>query len=251
MIKFIDVTKQYELNSVRVAALNNVSFEVDKAEILGIYGPSGSGKSTILKLINKLVVPNSGLIYFNDIDINKLNKEDNKNYIRKTSLIFQNFNLVSNSTILTNVSIPLLISGLSKKDANIKALESLNLVGLKNHANKYPNQLSGGEQQRVAIARALVSSPEILLCDEITSSLDYYQKLEILNLLKKINKDLGITIILVSHEHEVIKYLANRVIVIEKGEIIDKFKINNENLIKGLTNYKEVFNYAKWDYYYF
>lgn len=245
MITFNDVSKQYEVNKVKVHALNNISLKIRKSEILGVYGPSGSGKSTILKLINKLVSPDSGDIKFEGQSIVQIDKNQTKEYVRKTALIFQNFNLVSNIKVIDNVSLPLRLQGVSKVLAEKAALEKLKLVNLEDHATKYPNQLSGGQQQRVAIARALVTNPEILLCDEITSSLDYTSKLEILTLLKEINLKYKITIILVSHEHEVIKYLADRVLILEDGVIKNAFEIKNENLIKDLINYKAVFNYDK------
>ena len=243
MITFDSVNKNYTLEKIQINALKDINLTIKENEIVGIYGPSGSGKSTILKLINQLINPDNDIIFYKNKSFTEMNKNELKHYIQKTSLIFQNFNLVSNLSIIDNVALPLRLMKIPKEEARIEAIKKLRLVNLIEHANKYPNQLSGGQQQRVAIARALMGEPEILLCDEITSALDYEHKLEILNLLKSIKDKFNISIVLVSHEHEVIKYLAERVLIIEEGQIIDELKINNLDLLTPLSKYKEVFSH--------
>lgn len=202
-------------------AVNSVNLEISKGEIFGIIGLSGAGKSTLIRMINKLDKPTTGRIKHEDKDIFLLNDKETREYRKKTSMIFQSFNLLSSRTVFENVSLPLEISKVSKSEINEKVNQLLSLVGLDKFKNEYVNNLSGGQKQRVAIARALSTDPEILLSDESTSSLDPITSNSILELLKDINVKLGITIILITHQMEVIKKICDRVAVMKDGEVIE------------------------------
>ncbi len=203
-----------------MAALDEVSLSIDKGEIFGIIGMSGAGKSTLIRSLSRLVTPSSGHIFFSERDIAPLKGEDLRQFRRSIGMIFQHFNLFSARTVAENIAYPLEIAG--KADVGQRVDELLDLVGLKNKKNAYPSQLSGGEKQRVGIARALANHPEVLLCDEATSALDPKTTREILDLLKRINQRLNVTIVLITHEMEVIKRICHRVAVIEKGKIVEE-----------------------------
>ncbi len=202
-------------------AVDDVSLEISKGEIFGIIGLSGAGKSTLIRMINKLDSPTKGTIYHENKDIFKFNDLETREYRKKTSMIFQNFNLLSSRTVFENVSLPLEISKFSKSEIDKKVNELLVLVGLENFKDEYVNNLSGGQKQRVAIARAISTNPDILLSDESTSSLDPITSNSILELLKDINSKLGITIILITHQMEVIKKICDRVAVMKNGKLIE------------------------------
>lgn len=190
----------------------DVNIEIKNGEIYGLVGRSGSGKSTILKIIQGLVKQDSGTIILNDNNL-------------ETSYIFQDFNLLYNKTVFENVKLPLKLKGIKDEQ---KVLDTLNFVGLIDKKDSYISKLSGGQKQRVAIARAIVTNPDILLCDEVTASLDKIVKDEIIDLFKKINIKYNTTIIMVTHELEVLKRICNRVSVIENGKILDTFNVNKE-----------------------
>lgn len=202
-------------------AVNKVNLEVKKGEVFGIIGLSGAGKSTLIRMINRLEIPTEGKILFEGENILDWNDEKVRKYRKKTAMIFQSFNLLSSRTVFDNVGLSLELLGISKKEREKKVKELLKLVDLYEHKDKYINNLSGGQKQRVAIARALALEPEILLSDESTSSLDPITSNSILELLKDINKKLGITIILITHQMEVIKKICDRVAVMKDGEIIE------------------------------
>ena len=202
-------------------AVNKVNLEVKKGEVFGIIGLSGAGKSTLIRMINRLEIPTEGKILFEGENILDWNDEKVRKYRKKTAMIFQSFNLLSSRTVFDNVGLSLELLGISKKEREKKVKELLKLVDLYDHKDKYINNLSGGQKQRVAIARALALEPEILLSDESTSSLDPITSNSILELLKDINKKLGITIILITHQMEVIKKICDRVAVMKDGEIIE------------------------------
>lgn len=216
-LKFENVIKKFDDK----LAVNNVNLEINKGEIFGIIGLSGAGKSTLIRMINKLEIPTEGKILFEEENILEWNDEKIRKYRKKTAMIFQSFNLLSSRTVFDNVGLSLELSGISKKERDSKIDELLKLVDLYEHKDKYINNLSGGQKQRVAIARALALEPEILLSDESTSSLDPITSNSILELLKDINKKLGITIILITHQMEVIKKICDRVAVMKDGEIIE------------------------------
>ncbi len=214
MIKLYNLKKSFDDKVV----LKNINLNIEKGEIFGIVGLSGAGKSTLIRMLNLLEKPDSGEIIVDGKNILKFNDKNLRDYRKKTSMIFQSFNLLSSRTVLENVLLPLELDG--KKDIK-KVEEVLKLVELYDKKDSYINKLSGGQKQRVAIARALVTEPTILLSDESTSALDPIISSSILDLLKKINKQLGITIVLITHQMEVIKKMCDRIAVIQNGEIIE------------------------------
>lgn len=216
------VSKTYRQAKKTVHALEDVSLLVEKGDIFGIIGLSGAGKSTLIRCLCKLVTPSSGSILFHGKDIAQMDKLALRDFRKNVGMIFQHFNLLSSRTAAENIAYPLELAGAAKDQQEKRIDELLGLVGLKEKKDAYPSQLSGGEKQRVGIARALANHPEVLLCDEATSALDPKTTREILSLLKTINKKLGLTIILITHEMEVIKQICNKVAVIEKGGIVEE-----------------------------
>ncbi|MBP2636237.1 MAG: methionine transporter ATP-binding protein [Firmicutes bacterium] len=203
-------------------ALRSANLTVNQGEIFGIVGYSGAGKSTLLRCINMLERPTTGSVKIKDIEITSLDDTQLQQARRKIGMIFQHFNLLSSSTVFMNVAAPLRLINTPQKEIEKKVFELLKLVGLSEQANAYPAQLSGGQKQRVGIARALANDPEILLCDEATSALDPETTDSILELLKAINRQLKLTIVLVTHEMNVIKKICDRVAVMENGVIIEQ-----------------------------
>lgn len=219
MIKISNLDKIYTSSKGDTVALKNINLEIKDGEIFGIIGLSGAGKSTLIRCINLLEKPTNGEIYINGVDITKVTKKELLKMRTKIGMIFQNFNLLEQKTVLQNVLFPLEINKVNKTTAKEKAIELLRLVGLENKINNYPSQLSGGEKQRVAIARALTTNPDVILSDEATSALDPNTTQTILELLKKINREYGITIIVITHEMKVIEQLCDRVAIIDKSNI--------------------------------
>lgn len=219
MIKISNLDKIYTSSKGDTVALKNINLEIKYGEIFGIIGLSGAGKSTLIRCINLLEKPTNGEIYINGVDITKVTKKELLKMRTKIGMIFQNFNLLEQKTVLQNVLFPLEINKVDKTTAKEKAIELLRLVGLENKINNYPSQLSGGEKQRVAIARALTTNPDVILSDEATSALDPNTTQTILELLKKINREYGITIIVITHEMKVIEQLCDRVAIIDKSNI--------------------------------
>lgn len=246
MIKIKDLCKVYSSDTKEVVALNNINLEINDGEIFGIIGLSGAGKSTLIRCINMLETPSSGEILIDGVDITKVDSSTLRQMRKKIGMIFQNFNLLEQSTVLKNVLFPLEINKVDKELAKAKAVELLELVGLADKMDRYPSELSGGEKQRVAIARALTTSPSVLLSDEATSALDPNTTKNILKLLKKINKEYGITIIVITHEMKVIDTLCDRVAIInnsmidEIGDVSDVFINPKTNLAKELTKVSSV-----------
>ncbi len=221
MIEFQNVAKTFKFGDREVNAVKDVSLSIQQGEIFGIIGFSGAGKSTLLRLVNLLESPTHGTVQVQGVDINSLTPKEVRKLRRRIGMIFQNFNLFSSRTVAGNVAYPLKLAGVPKKVINERVAELLSFVGLTEKANDYPEQLSGGQKQRVGIARALATSPDILICDEATSALDPDTTGEILRLLKKVNKDLGITILLITHEMNVIQQICDRVAVMENGAVIE------------------------------
>ncbi len=217
MIKLIRVSKNFS----QFQAIKSVALTIHKGEIHGIIGASGAGKSTLLRLMNLLEIPDEGDVEVNGQTLTTLNSKDLRQARKSIGMIFQHFNLVANKTVYDNVVVPLELIHFPKKERRERVLECLRFVGLENYMEKYPAQLSGGQKQRVAIARALANKPNVLLCDEPTSSLDPYTTSDILGVLENINKSLGVTIVIVSHEMDVISSICNRVTVMADGEIYD------------------------------
>lgn len=221
MIEIKNLTKIYTTPHQQVLALDNVSLTVNKGEIFGIIGLSGAGKSTLIRCINMLEKPTAGTIIVDGQDMTLLDKNELRLARQKIGMIFQHFNLLSSRNVFDNVMFPLEIAKVPRNEAKKRVNELLELVGLKDKARVYPSQLSGGQKQRVGIARALANDPKILLSDEATSALDPETTRSILNLLKDINKQLHITILLITHDMNVIKQICDRVAVIDKSRIVE------------------------------
>lgn len=200
-------------------AVKNVSLTIEDGDIFGIIGLSGAGKSTLVRCINLLEKPTSGSVLIDGVDITALSKKELLNTRHSISMIFQGFNLLAQRSVIKNICYPLEITGVKKADALKKARELLKIVDLEDKEKAYPSQLSGGQKQRVAIARALATDPKILLCDEATSALDPNTTDSILTLLKKINKELGVTIVVITHEMKVVERICNKVAVLNHGEM--------------------------------
>lgn len=217
MIKIVDVTKKYD----SVTAVKQANLHIAKGEIFGIIGYSGAGKSTLLRCINLLERPSSGKILVDNKDLTQLTDEEVRKERLKIGMIFQHFHLISSKKVYDNIAFSLKAAGKSKDEIKKRVPELLDMVGLTDRADHYPAQLSGGQKQRVGIARALANDPKVLLCDEATSALDPTTTDSILALLKKINEELGITIVLITHEMEVVQEVCNRVAVMEDGEVVE------------------------------
>ncbi|HHW28711.1 MAG TPA: methionine ABC transporter ATP-binding protein [Syntrophomonadaceae bacterium] len=221
MIEVKHLTKIYKTPSQEILALDDVSLQVEDGEIFGIIGLSGAGKSTLIRCINMLEKPTSGQVIINGVEITALEPHELRTARQKIGMIFQHFNLLSSRNVFDNVMFPLEIAGVPKKEAAERVMELLELVGLADKANAYPAQLSGGQKQRVGIARALANSPELLLSDEATSALDPQTTRSILGLLKDINKRFNLTILLITHDMNVIKETCDRVAVIAESRIVE------------------------------
>lgn len=222
LIQLTHVEKSFGTKSGLVQAVNDVSLSIQKGDIYGIVGYSGAGKSTLVRLLNGLELPTSGQVIVKDQDITKLKNKELRNFRKKIGMIFQHFNLLWSRTVLENIQMPLELAGVPKAQRKERAEELLRLVGLEGRENAYPSQLSGGQKQRVGIARALANEPEILLCDEATSALDPQTTEEVLDLLLAINKKLNLTIVLITHEMNVIRKICNKVAVMELGKVVEE-----------------------------
>ena len=221
MIRLEHVTKKFKTKGNEVIAVNDVSLDINKGEIFGIIGFSGAGKSTLVRCINLLEVPTSGAVYFEDTDLMKADKKELRAYRQKIGMIFQQFNLLAQRTVLDNVCYPLEIAGMKKKEARERAGELLELVGIADKAEAYPEQLSGGQKQRVAIARALCMTPDIMLFDEPTSALDPEMVGEVLQVMKQLAAD-GMTMVIVTHEMGFAREVADRVLFMDGGYIVEE-----------------------------
>lgn len=222
MIKLENITKVFPSKNGNVTAVNNVNLHVKKGEIHGVIGYSGAGKSTLIRLVNLLEKPNSGTVSINGIELTSLSSEKLRKTRQKVGMIFQHFNLMKTATVYDNIATPLKLLGYDKQEVKERVQKYLEIVDLSEKQNSYPSELSGGQKQRVAIARALSQEPEVLLSDEATSALDPETTNSILDLLLKINEELGITILLITHEMSVIQKICDDVSVLEKGEIIEQ-----------------------------
>lgn len=219
MIELRNVTKTFNLEKTTIVAVDDLSLQIQDGEIFGVIGESGAGKSTLVRCINLLERPSHGSVLHQNIDLMTLSEKEVLKIRKKIGMIFQQFNLFTSRTVFENVAYPL--KGQSKDAIKTKVDGLLKLVGIEDKINAYPSQLSGGQKQRVAIARALANDPDVLLCDEATSALDPQTTLQILNLLKDLNKKLGITIILITHEMSVIKSVCQRVAVLNNGKLVE------------------------------
>ncbi|WP_112179635.1 MULTISPECIES: methionine ABC transporter ATP-binding protein [Paraliobacillus] len=222
MITIEHVSKVFKSKKNSVIGVDDVSMHVEKGEIYGIVGYSGAGKSTLLRCINILERPSAGKIIIDDVDLLQLSSYELRRARQSIGMIFQGFYLASAKTVFENVAFALKAAGIQKAKRKTRVLELLDLVGLADKANQYPAQLSGGQKQRVSIARALANNPKVLLCDEATSALDPSTTKSILALLKKINKEFGITIVLITHEMEVVKEICHKCAVMQDGRMIER-----------------------------
>jgi len=221
-VRFIGLGKTYDGKQGPVAALQGIDLAIQRGEVFGIIGRSGAGKSSLIRTINRLEQPTSGRVLIDQVDIGEYDEDRLVTLRRRIGMIFQHFNLMSAKTVWQNVELPLKVAGVPKEQREKKVRELLELVGLQAKHKAYPAQLSGGQKQRVGIARALVHDPDILLCDEATSALDPETTQSILGLLREINKRLGLTIVLITHEMAVIREICDRVVVLEHGRIVEQ-----------------------------
>lgn len=219
MIRLEHITKEFSSKNKKITAVNDVSLHIKKGEIYGIIGFSGAGKSTLVRCINLLEIPTAGRVYFENKELTSAGEKELRTARQKMGMIFQQFNLLEQRSVLENICYPLEIEKMPKKERTARAKELLELVDMEEKANAYPSRLSGGQKQRTAIARALATNPEVLLCDEATSALDPIATRSILALLKKINEMLGVTIIIISHEMQVVEQICDRVAVMSNGMI--------------------------------
>lgn len=222
MIEFKQVSKTFATASGQVAAVKNVDLTINAGEVYGIVGFSGAGKSTLVRMLNGLETPTSGEVIINGKRIDNLKGKELRDQRKKIGIIFQHFNLLWSRTVLENIEFPLELVGVAKEERRKKAKHLSELVGLGERINAYPSQLSGGQKQRVGIARALATDPDILISDEATSALDPQTTDEVLDLLDEINEKLNLTIVIITHEMHVIRRLADKVAVMENGQVIEE-----------------------------
>ena len=226
-IEIRGLSKIYPIPGGEVHALTNINLTIEKGDIYGIIGMSGAGKSTLIRCLNRLDTPTDGQILIDGENILAMDKKQLRATRRRMAMIFQQFNLLMQKSVARNVRYPLEIAGVPKKQANERVMELLRIVGLEDKANAFPAQLSGGQKQRVAIARALASDPEMLLCDEATSALDPMTTQSILALLQKINQELGITVVLITHEMAVIRQICNKVAILDGGLLAEQGTVDD------------------------
>ena len=219
LIELRHITKEFGTGESRLCALKDVSLTIEDGEIFGIIGLSGAGKSTLVRCINLLERPTSGKVVVDGQDLTRLNRKELLLVRRSIGMIFQSFNLLAQRTVLQNICFPMELAGVKKDAARKRAAELLEIVELPDKANAYPVQLSGGQRQRVAIARALASDPKVLLCDEATSALDPKTTQSILQLLKELNRKLGVTVVIITHEMRVVEQICSRVAILDNGVI--------------------------------
>lgn len=222
MIRLENISKDFVVDGKTVHAVKNVTIEIDKGQIFGIIGFSGAGKSTLVRCINLLERPTSGKVFLEDTELTALPYKKLREARQKIGMIFQSFNLMPSRTVYENIELPLKHNGYPKDKRKQRIEELLSLVELSDKGNNYPSQLSGGQKQRVAIARALAGDPKVLLCDEATSALDPKTTSQILALLKKLNQELKLTIVIITHQMSVVKDICDRAAVMEQGEVIEQ-----------------------------
>ena len=246
-IKIRNLNKYYDVQNTQVHALKNINLDIPQGKIFGIIGKSGAGKSSLIRTLNGLESINNGQILIHQQDLAHLAHAELIQLRQKIGMIFQHFNLMSAKTVYENVALPLKVAGYEKAEIQSRVNEVLNLVGLSEKIDHYPSQLSGGQKQRVGIARALVHHPEILLCDEATSALDPESTAVVLKLLKEINQKLGITIVLITHEMQVIREICDQVVVIEQGEIVEAGQVWSVFSKPQQSITQEILSFEKFD----
>jgi D-methionine transport system ATP-binding protein len=222
MIQFEGVSKIYQSGKQEIHALNGIDLTVETGEIYGVIGFSGAGKSSLIRTVNLLEPPTTGRVLIHGKDISSFTNKEIRTVRKDIGMIFQHFNLLNSKTVFHNVAMPLILANLPKSKIQMQVKELLNFVGLADQAEKYPDQLSGGQKQRIGIARALATNPSVLLCDEATSALDPQTTQSILDLLRKVNLEYNITILLITHEMGVIREICDKVAVLEAGKVIEQ-----------------------------
>lgn len=240
MIILKNLHKTYESKANKIEAVKDVTLNINKGEIYGIIGFSGAGKSTLVRCINFLEKPTNGQVVIDGKDLSTLSNKELREERKKIGMIFQHFNLMKSRTVFENIAYPLKGNSYSKEEIKNKVKDLLKLVELEDKADSYPSQLSGGQKQRVGIARALANDPKVLLCDEATSALDPQTTKSILKLLKEVNKKFGITIVIITHEMQVVKEICTRAAVMENGKVVEEgniFKIFSEPKEKVTKNF--------------
>ena len=225
MIEIKNLYKTFETEGGSVEALRNINLTVRDGDIYGIIGMSGAGKSTLVRCINMLERPTEGTVVIDGNDMTTLSEKELRRVRRNVTMIFQGFNLLMQRTCLKNICFPLELAGVKPAEAKKRAMELLETVGLPQKANAYPAQLSGGQQQRIAIARALATDPKVLLCDEATSALDPNTTHSILSLIKEINRKMGITVIIITHQMSVVEEICNRVAILDDGCVVEEGEV--------------------------
>jgi D-methionine transport system ATP-binding protein len=241
MIEIVQLSKTFETKDGPVEALKDINITINDGDIYGIIGMSGAGKSTLVRCINMIERPTAGSVVIDGVDMAALSPRELREMRRSITMIFQSFNLLMQRTCLKNICFPLELVGMNKAAAKKRAMELLEIVGLPDKANAYPAQLSGGQQQRIAIARALATDPKVLLCDEATSALDPKTTSQILDLIKEINREMGITVIVITHQMSVVEKICNRVSIldggveVETGNVTDIFANPQSDAAKRLV----------------
>ena len=226
-IQIKNLCKVYQIPGGEVHALQNINLTIEKGDIYGIIGMSGAGKSTLIRCLNRLDTPTDGQVLIDGQNVLAMKKKELLQTRRRMAMIFQQFNLQMQKSVARNVRYPLEIAGVSRREADARVMELLRIVGLEEKAKAYPAQLSGGQKQRVAIARALAGDPEMLLCDEATSALDPMTTQSILALLQKINQEMGITVVLITHEMAVIRQICNKVAILDGGKLAEEGSVDD------------------------
>ncbi|MGO2747625.1 methionine ABC transporter ATP-binding protein [Microbacterium sp.] len=221
-VRFERVSRRYERADAPVNALDGVDLSIRRGDIFGVIGHSGAGKSTLIRMVNALDSPTSGAVFVDGVNVSDLSAGRLRDARKTTAMIFQQFQLLETVTVLDNVAMPLRLDGVSRREARERATEALQFVGLSDRVGSYPGQLSGGQKQRVGIARAIVRNPAVLLCDEATSALDPSTTLQIIDLLRRVNREYGTTILVITHEMDVIKDLCHTVAVMEDGRVVEQ-----------------------------
>lgn len=225
MIEINNLTKTFHTPGGDLNALSNVSISIADGDIFGIIGMSGAGKSTMVRCMNMLEHPSEGEVWVDGVNLNNLTDKELREARKSITMIFQSFNLLMQKNCLRNVCFPLELSGVKKEEAQARALELLDMVGLKDKAYAYPAQLSGGQQQRVAIARALATNPKVLLCDEATSALDPTTTNSILELIRDINAKMGITVVIITHQMSVVESICKHVAILDHGTVVESGEV--------------------------
>ena len=228
MLELSDITKSFKTpDGTTLPVLKGINLKIEKGEIFGLIGLSGAGKSTALRTINLLERPTTGRVLLNNQDLTKNSAAHLRQSRQKIGMIFQHFNLISNKTVAQNVAFPLILAGWSTEEIQKRVSECLTTVGLAEKAKSYPQELSGGQKQRVAIARAIANHPEVLLADEPTSALDPITKIEVINYLEKVNKELGLTIVIATHDMSIVRRLCHRVALMKDGLVHENLNVIN------------------------